>query len=241
MVVTVEIVRHMLEINDSNYREFPAIANSDLSWMYEQLEKDKEKLLDLRSAYANGTLIDCMITENHRVDHFKRRVLGEEYRYTKAEWDNARKMKAASDKDMHFQQFIKDCHFQHIGYNPEFPIYCNGELLRDQLGNPVTIPVKCKFDLKHKTADFAADIKSTVATTQKQCIKAAKYFKYPRSRAWYMDIEGHNNDMLIFISKVNYKIFYVPIKRGDELYNQGRKEYQDLLYNWFQMFGNGKN
>ena len=56
-----------------------------------------------------------------------------------------------------------------------------------------------------------------------------------------MDIEGHNNDMLIFISKVNYKIFYVPIKRGDELYNQGRKEYQDLLYNWFQMFGNGKN
>jgi len=44
MVVTVEIVRHMLEINDSNYREFPAIANSDLSWMYEQLEKDKEKL-----------------------------------------------------------------------------------------------------------------------------------------------------------------------------------------------------
>jgi predicted TIM-barrel enzyme len=69
------------------------------------------------------------------------------------------------------------------------------------------------------------------------------YLKY---RNKYKDISvfggvWHNNDMLIFISKVNYKIFYVPIKRGDELYNQGRKEYQDLLYNWYMMFGNGKD
>ena len=46
-------------INDTNYRSFPAVSNSDLTelqkyWMPEN------KFMDVKKAYANGTLIDAM-------------------------------------------------------------------------------------------------------------------------------------------------------------------------------------
>jgi hypothetical protein len=219
-------------ITDENYRAFPAVANSDLGWLYEQ-EQDDDTKIDLRAAYANGTLIDCMITEKHRVNIYTRRIEGEDYRYSKAEFDNARKMKAAADKDPFLQQMLKDCHFQHISYNPNFEIEHNGFKFE--------LPVKCKWDLRHKTANLGGDIKSTVATTQKQCEAAFKYFGYDRSRAWYMDIEGTDNDIVIFISKKPpYNIFKIPIRRGDKIYQEGKKKYQELAYKWFTMFGNGK-
>jgi hypothetical protein len=38
-----------------------------------------------------------------------------------------------------------------------------------------------------------------------------------------MDIAGSDQDVLIGVSKVNYKVFKVPIRRGDELFNSGFK------------------
>jgi len=223
----------MEAINDENYRQFKAIANSDLSWLQtDVLRCDEQKKFDLTSAYANGTLIDCMITEPHRVNRYKYTVQGEDYLYTKSEFENAIKMKEAFMKDEFCKNFIKHCNFQHISYNPEFKIEYDGFEFK--------LPAKAKWDCFNPRIDLGGDIKSTVATTQKQCEAAFKYFEYDRSRAWYMDLENRNNDMVIFISKVNHKIFKIPIKRNDDNFNTGKRKYQELAWNWFTLFGNGK-
>lgn len=214
-------------IDQHNYRAFPAVSNSDLSWL-EKYWMPADVVIDLEKAYANGTLIDNMITENHKVDYFKLKVEGETYNYSRDEFECAKEMKKAFYKDAFCSQFVKQCKFQHISYNQSFPV--NYE------GFEFTLPAKCKWDLFRPDIDLSGDIKSTACTTQKQCEEALRYFRYDRSRAWYMDLENRSNDILIFISKVNFKIFKVPIKRGSELYNDGKKKYQELAFRWWYLF-----
>lgn len=219
----------MQSINDTNYRGFPAVSNSDLGWL-EEYWMPKSVVVDLRSAYANGTLIDAMITEPEKVDYFKLKVAGEDYDYSRDEFERAKEMKKAFYKDAFCSSFVKQCKFQHISYNPAFKVNYNGF--------DFTLPAKCKWDLFRPDIDLSGDIKSTACTTQKQVEEAVRYFRYDRSRAWYMDLENRNNDILIFISKVNFKIFKVPIKRGDSIYKDGKEKYQDLAFRWWYLFGN---
>lgn len=218
----------MEPINETNYRQFPAVSNSDLG----QLDKywnSAQKNMDLTVAYANGTLIDCMITEPHRVDYFKYTIEGEPYSYSKDEFDRAKEMKKSFYKDEFCANFVKNCKFQHITYNPAFKI------TYEDLN--FTLPAKCKWDLFRTDIDLSGDIKSTTATTQKQVEDCIRYFDYDRSRAWYMDLEGRNNDILIFISKVNFKVFKVPITRNSEIYKEGKKKYQDIAFREWYLFG----
>jgi hypothetical protein len=219
----------MQSINDTNYRGFPAVSNSDLGWLAEYW-MPKNVVIDLRTAYANGTLIDAMITEPEKVNYFKLTVEGEDYNYSNDEFERAKEMKKAFYKDSFCASFVKQCKFQHISYNPAFPV--NYE------GFDFTVAAKCKWDLFRPDIDLSGDIKSTACTTQKQVEEAVRYFKYDRSRAWYMDLEKRNNDILIFISKVNFKVFKVPIKRGDTIYTEGKKQYQELAFKWWYLFGN---
>lgn len=218
-------------INDNNYRSFPAVSNSDLSWLEEYWMPEKVKI-DLRKAYANGTLIDAMITEPHKVNFFKLSVEGESYQYSTDEFEAAKEMKKAFYKDAFCSQMVKQCNFQHITYKPEFLI--NYE------GFEFTLPSKCKWDLFCPGFDMSGDIKSTTCTTQKQVEEVVRHFNYDRSRAWYMDLEKRNNDILIFISKVNFKIFKVPVKRGSSIFNEGKKKYQELSFKWWYLFGDVK-
>jgi len=81
-------------INDTNYRAFPAVSNSDLTWL-EEYWLPQHVIIDLRKAYANGTLIDAMITEQEKVDYFKLTVTGEDYQYSADEFAAAKEMKKA--------------------------------------------------------------------------------------------------------------------------------------------------
>ena len=218
----------METINAGNYRSFPAISNSDLSelskyWM------PNSKVLDLTVAYANGTLIDCMITEKHRVDYFNLRIKDEPYQYTKEEFERSERMKKSFYADPFCAAMVKNCNYQHISFNPKFKI--------NYQGFDFYVPAKCKWDLFNPSHDLSGDIKSTTATTQKQVEAAVRYFDYDRSRAWYMDLENRSNDILIFISKVNFKVFKVPIKRGSELYNEGKNKYQEIAFKEWYLFG----
>jgi hypothetical protein len=214
-----------------NYFSRPEVSNSDLSelkkyWLPEQVK------IDLEKAYADGTLIDCMITEPHRVDYFKLRVADYPYQFSKEDFAKAAEMKKAFYRDSFCQQMVKQCSFQKISIKPDFKInYCGFEF---------SIPARCKWDLFCDHIDLGGDIKSTVCTTQKQCEEAVRHFDYDRSRAWYMDLENRSNDILIFISKVNFKIFKVPVKRDSELYKSGKAKYQDLAFKWWYLFGDVK-
>lgn len=219
----------MAQIDNINYRSFPAVSNSDLTWL-QKYWMPEEKFIDLQKAYANGTLIDAMITEPEKVNYFKLSVEGESYQYSSDEFDRAKEMKKSFYNDPFCSSFVKQCKFQHISFKPDFKIKFDGF--------EFSLPSKCKWDLFRPDIDLSGDIKSTACTTQKQVEEAVRYFEYDRSRAWYMDLENRNNDILIFISKENFKVFKVPIKRNDSIYKDGKHKYQELAFRWWTLFGN---
>lgn len=211
-----------MNITPDNYRSFPAVANSDLSWL-QNLGKPE---MDLENAYKQGNLIDAMITEKHRVDYFKKRV--DSVQYTDDEFAAGEEMKKAFYKDRFCADMVKHCSFQRISYQPEFKIMHDGI--------EFTMPAKAKWDLFCEKFDLGGDIKSTACTTQKQCEEVVRHFSYDRSRAWYMDLEGRSNDILIFISKKNFKVFKVPVPRDGEIYKDGKAAYQKLAFDYWAMF-----
>lgn len=203
----------------------PEVSNSDLSWLKKYWQPENI-VYDLEKAYRFGTLIDCMITEPEKVNYFNHTCA--DYVYTEEEFGRAEDMKRAFYKDPLCASMARQASCQKVSVRPSFKI--------DMQGFFFTLPVRCKWDLFIEEYDLSGDIKSTTATTQKQFEEVVRHFDYDRQRAWYMDIEDRGNDILIGISKVNNKIFKVPIKRGGELYLSGKAKYTDLAFRWWYLF-----
>ncbi len=207
------------------YFSRPEVSNSDLSALKKLLYGGSDH--DPTKAFADGHLLDAMITENHKVDYFKRTLNG--YTYSVEDFENTRKMQKVFYKDQFGQMVLKHCSFQHISISPEFQLNYNGY--------EFTLPARCKWDfLFPKAFKMGGDIKSTAAETQEQFEAACEYFDYFRSRAWYMDIEGTDKDMLIGISKKNHKIFKIAINRGDKYHQKGKEQYTDLAFKYWMFF-----
>lgn len=211
------------------YYSRPEVSNSDLSKLKELLYP-RERFGDIEKAYAFGNLIDAMITENDRVNYFKRTL--DSYTYSREEMEQAEAMKKAFYRDEFCKMFIKDASFQHVSIQHNWPI--------ENRGVEFQLNVRCKWDILKPKWKIGGDIKSTAAKTEKEFYEACEFFDYFRSRAWYMDIEGTDRDVLIGISKVNQKIFKIHINRGDKLYQKGKEEYQDLAFKYWVMFGDIK-
>jgi hypothetical protein len=215
-------------ITPENYRSFPAVSNSDLTTFADKDKPERFKI-DKQMAYDDGNLIDALITEPHRVDHYKRTVEGVNRIFTAEKWEMGREMKKAYYANPFCAGMSKICSFQKISYKPDFKIQYDGFEFE--------LPAKCKWDLFAPGTDLGGDIKSTFAQTHKQFVEACHYFGYYRSRAWYMDIEGRTNDCLIGISKKNFKVFIIKIKKGDALYNLGKSQYQEIAFGYNIYFG----
>lgn len=202
------------------------VSNSDLSWL-QKYWLPEDIRYDVEQAYRFGTLIDCMITESFKIDFFRYTCAGNQY--TRSEFELAEIMKRNFYRDPLCKAMAENAEFQAITTRNNFPINYNGWKF--------TVNARCKWDLKcHKKLGFGGDIKSTTATTQKQFVAACEHFGYWRQRAWYMDLENADKDLLIGISKINQQVFRVPIVRGDEHYNTGKLQYQELAWKWFTLF-----
>ena len=79
-----------------------------------------------------------------------------------------------------------------------------------------------------------------MATDQKGFENAVKYFDMDRQRAYYMDIKGSEMDVLIGVSKVNFKVFKVFIDRNSDLYSSGCSKYKYWALKWYHLFGGWK-
>lgn len=211
------------------YYDRPEISNSDLSWLKKYWQPENITY-DLEKAYRFGTLLDCMITEPGKVNYYTFSCGG--YVYTREEFDRAVEMKKAFWKDPTCASVAKQASLQKVSVRNDFPIAYGG--------CQFTLPVRCKWDLFIPHMDLSGDIKSTMAETQKQFEEAARHFDYDRQRAWYMDIEGRSNDILIGVSKVNFRVFKIPIKRGSDWYNSGREKYEELAFRYWCLFGDLK-
>lgn len=211
------------------YYDRNEVSNSDLGalekyWLPQQL------VLDLEAAFRFGSLIDAMITEPEQVNYYKLTVAG--FQYSKEEFDRAAEMKKVFYADPFCKSLASQCAMQKVSIKPDFNINCGG--IQFQL------PVRAKWDFFSERIDLCADLKSTKCTSQKQFEASIHHFNYDRQAAFYMDIENKSNFMFIGISKVNLKIFKVPVKKGSPLYNSGKQKYEDLAFKWWYLFGDLK-
>jgi hypothetical protein len=200
------------------------VSNSDLSWLAKYW-MPQQQIYDIEQAYRFGTLVDAIITEPFKVNYFKCTVDG--VQYTQPEFDKATAMKKAFMSDPLCNRLLQLSSMQHI--MSEQKTFSHNE-------TDFQLNVRCKWDLWLPGQNYGGDIKSTTATTQKQFEAACMHFHYDRQRAWYMDIAGSNQDILIGISKVNNQIFKLPIKRGDKFYSSGKEKYLDLAFKWWYLF-----
>lgn len=211
-------------ITGDTYFSNKAVSNSDLSKLKNELYP--REMPDPTNAYKFGSLLDAMITEPHRVNFFKRSC--DEDFFSKAEFEVAERMKAAFYKDELCNQLVGISEFQRIYLK---------QVTMNYRGVEFSLPMRCKFDLYMPTLGYGADIKTTTAETQAQFDAAIRYFDYPRQRAVYMTLAESDYDVLIGISKKNFKIFKTFIKRGDALYREGYEDYINLAYRWWLING----
>jgi hypothetical protein len=213
-------------MNQDAYFKRAEVSNSDIGALKKHF-MPRMQIGDIEAAYRFGTLIDAVITEQHKVNHFNYTVEGEQY--TAEEFEKAKIMAKAFYTDPFCMNLLNQSDCQKVMAK---------EMEIEYLGVKFSLLVRCKWDLWMQQMNWGGDIKSTTSTTQKQFEEAIRHFEYDRQRAWYMDIAGSNRDLLIGISKVNYKIFKVPITRGDELYKSGKEKYEEWAFKHWCLFDN---
>ena len=200
------------------------VSNSDLSWLNSYWQPQIDEVVK-EKAYKFGTLIDAIVTEPFKVDYFKKKV--EAVQYSDEDFYNGIQMKKAFMADKFASHILSQSDMQKVMIEKRNFKFDDIEF---------SLNTRCKWDLWMQKLGWGGDLKSTTATTQKQFEEAVRYFDYDRQRAWYMDIAGSNQDVLIGVSKVNFKVFKVPIRRDDELYKSGFKKYNELAFKWWVLF-----
>jgi hypothetical protein len=214
-----------------SYFSLPHVSNSDLGDL-DKYFQNAEYIRETYNAYRIGTLVDAVVTEPEKVDYFKLKIAGHDYTYTADEFEMAKNMLKVARQNTLVNNWLNQATLQKVVTLDKFEI--------EHEGVSFTLPVRTKWDLFLDSLNMGGDIKSTTATTQKQFEDACRYFNYTRQRAFYMDISGCRQDILIGISKVNYKIFLIPIVIGDDFYNTGKKQYQELAFKYWSLFGDVK-
>jgi hypothetical protein len=201
------------------------VSNSDLSALKKMLYAIDSP--DPTNAYKFGTLIDMMLTEPDKVNYLTFECNGEPY--SRDDWEKANQMKKAFLRDDFCRNMLERSTPQKVMINPNQRFVCDGF--------EYFLPTRSKWDLFMDVLGWGGDIKSTTATTHSQFVDAIYHFDYDRQRVWYMNMAGSNQDVLIGISKVNFKVFKVPIKRDDEIYRSGFDKMTELSFKYWQMFG----
>jgi PDDEXK-like domain of unknown function (DUF3799) len=201
------------------------VSNSDLTWLKNYYQPEMDEVVK-EKAYRFGSLLDAIITEPFKVNYFKKKV--EDVQYTDEEFEKAEQMKKSFLNDPFAKNILSQSDMQKV-------MIVNRNFTYEDDMN-FKLDVRCKWDLWMQNLGWGGDLKSTTATTQKQFEEAVRYFDYDRQRAWYMDIAGSNQDVLIGVSKVNFKVFKVPIRRDDELYKSGFRKYNELAFKWWALF-----
>lgn len=211
-------------IGSDPYYSRSEVSNSDLSAL-ENYFLPKDYVIDLTTAYREGNLVDAMITETHRVDHYSLKVDDEQF--SRGEWEQAKRLRDSFLKDPFCKQIHSLCSGQAVKVKEVELEYC---------GIRFTIPMRCKYDLWSDSLNWGGDIKSTAATTQEQFETACRHFKYTRQRAVYMTISGAEKDVLIGISKKNYKIFKIAIDRNSEFFKIGMEQFTEIAFRYWTLF-----
>lgn len=209
------------------------VSNSDLTSLkyrlYPQLNFIKDK--DRKKAFHLGTLVDALVTEPAKANHFRKTVDDEQYTDAEWKWGKAQleKLRKAAKKDPFLDYVLKNAEGQRWFVNPcqHFDVGCYS----------FDLPTRCKFDWF--LGSFGGDLKTTVATTQEQFERTIDWFDWDRSRAWYMMLLNSLNpswgkqDFIYGVSKTANKVFFKKILWGDEVFERGKEKALELAFKMF--------
>lgn len=215
--------------NPDSYYLRTEVSNSDLTelknYLYPRTQYgDKEK------AFKFGTLVDALITENERVHYSKRMV--DDVTYSREDFELGLAMREALRKEARKDEFLRA-----VLSNSDTQKFMVNKSQRFLYGNfEYTLDTRCKWDWWLPSFGFGGDLKTTFAESQNQFNEAIDFFDWDRSRAWYMDIAGSQQDFIYAISKKNLKIFKAFIRRDDDTYKRGKEKYDELTFKWWMLF-----
>ena len=215
--------------NPDSYYLRTEVSNSDLTelknYLYPRTQYgDKEK------AFKFGTLVDALITENERVHYSKRMV--DDVTYSREDFELGLAMREALRKEARKDEFLRA-----VLSNSDTQKFMVNKSQRFLYGNfEYTLDTRCKWDWWLPSFGFGGDLTTTFAESQNQFNEAIDFFDWDRSRAWYMDIAGSQQDFIYAISKKNLKIFKAFIRRDDDTYKRGKEKYDELAFKWWMLF-----
>jgi hypothetical protein len=212
--------------NPDTYYGRSEVSNSDLTALKNALHP-RIQFGNKEAAFRFGSLVDALITEPERVNHYTRTVDGEQF--SEDEFLHGIEMKRALDKEALSDPFLanvlKMSSTQRTMVNPSQGF--------DYGGLAFSLPTRCKWDWFLDDYNFGGDLKTTFASSQREFEEAIDFFDWDRSRAWYMDIAKSDRDFIYAISKKNGLVFKHFITRGDGTYTRGREKYEELAFRWW--------
>lgn len=181
--------------------------------------------------FAEGTLLDYMITEPDKVN-YKRLSYQDntgEYFFARQRFEEIQIMVEAFNNDPLCSTFSKSCQGQKEFYRT---------LNLEYKGYSFKQKLKGKLDLY--SMFWAADIKSTAATSQNQFNNTIELFKQYRQASIYIDLAKVKGLVFLGVSKKVskfqkpkvFKYIVEPTKEIDTLgfYEKGKSEYQYLSF-----------
>ena len=209
-----------------SYYDRPEVSNSDLTQL-KNLLHPRLQYGDREAAFRFGSLVDAMVTEPGRVNHYRRTVDG--VQYPEDEFDHAtemlRSLRHEARHDAFLRKVLETADTQRCMFN---------KAQRFQYGGfTFTLDTRCKWDWYLPRAGWGGDLKTTFASTQKEFDEAVDFFDWDRSRAWYMDIARSDRDFIYGISKKNGCVFKKFINRDDAIYKRGREKYEELAFQYW--------
>lgn len=206
-------------MTDEQYFAYPALSNSKLTEVKQEID-GLDSFVNNGNAFFFGSLFDAMITEPYRISERNQTFDGSKVE-SKLFDDALNKRKI----------FLKDDFCFNIVYNnnSEYQKVFIKDLNITYKGVDFVEKCKCKYDI---FGTIGCDIKTTAATSYKSFFDACVRFDYFRSRAFYMDLSGHSQDVIIGISKTKNEIYKILITRGDDRYNTGKLEYERLAFSY---------
>ena len=214
--------------NPDSYYLRTEVSNSDLTELKNDLYP-RTQYGDKEKAFKFGTLVDALITENERVHYSKRMV--DDVTYSREDFELGLAMREALRKEARKDEFLRA-----VLSNSDTQKFMVNKSQRFLYGNfEYTLDTRCKWDWWLPSFGFGGDLKTTFAESQNQFNEAIDFFDWDRSRAWYMDIAGSQQDFIYAISKKNLKIFKAFIRRDDDTYKRGKEKYDELAFKWWQL------
>ena len=207
-----------------DYFDLPQVSNSDLSSLHYETSKI-ERIGNIEKAYEFGTLVDAVITEHDRINVIKRQIDGKPI--NAIDFERVTRMREAFFRDEEARTLLKYSDCQKVMIR-NVPLAYRGVSF--------VLPMRCKWDMWIDHMWFGGDLKSTMATSQQQFEAACQHFDYDRQRAFYMTIAGSDQDFLIGVSKINFKVFKMYIKRGDRFFNSGMSKMLRLAFKYHMMY-----